>query len=290
MRRDRLYVLILWVGLTAVGEVWAFNADFFPVALAEEAIHIDEAFRLLMILAVPVAALVLAMLGYSVVRFRVRDPEASKEGPALRSHRPLAISWLVVTTALAVLVVFNPGLKGMNALSAGGDAELVIQIEGQQWHWNVTYPQHDLHYERALQIAIPVDRRVKFEITSADVIHSFWIPAFRMKMDAVPGRTTTLYVTPTEVGSFDNEPNLRVQCAELCGTGHPRMQMAVHVLEPDEFDHWLEEGRSMTGAGMEMDMEMDEDTSMDEEMEMEMDEDASMEGEMDMNMGEDAEQ
>jgi cytochrome c oxidase subunit 2 len=82
---------------------------------------------------------------------------------------------------------------------------------------------------------------VKFEITGTDVLHSFWVPAFRMKIDAVPGKVTTLYVTPTVVGAFDDDPNMRVQCAEICGTGHARMRTQVVVVEPDEFEEWLAE-------------------------------------------------
>ncbi|MBZ0294882.1 MAG: cytochrome c oxidase subunit II [Anaerolineae bacterium] len=252
MRRDLIYVAILWLVLTAIGEAWALNTNFMPAMAAEEAEIVDEAFRTLMIMGVPVAALVLAVLGYSFLRFRVRG-EPYTDGPSVRNYQPLAVGWFVVTTALAVLVVFNPGLEGLNKLNADANADLVIQVEGEQWHWNVTYPQHDLSYARALQIALPVDTRVRFELTSKDVIHSFWIPAFRMKMDALPGRTTILYVTPTELGTFEDDPNLRVQCAELCGTGHAWMRMSVRIMEPAEFERWLDEAREVTSGGA-MDM------------------------------------
>lgn len=293
MKKHLIYAAILWVALTAVGIIWALNTGlFFPMAAAEEADLIDEAFRLLLILSVPVAALVLAMLGYSVIRFRTAE-EIDEDGPPIRTHRPIAIGWFVITTFLVIFVVFNPGLKGLEELEGSSHEDLVIQIEGEQWHWNVTYPEYELSYERALQIALPVDTPVKFEITSVDVIHSFWVPAFRMKMDALPHQTTTLTVTPTETGSFESDPNMRVQCAELCGTGHPNMRMALRVLEPDEFDQWIQEAREMTGGGMEMDMGMDmESGDMDMEsgdMDMESDSDMQMDEEsgMDMDGGED---
>ena len=169
-KRDFIFALILWGVLTAVGEVWAFTTDFFPMAASEEALLIDDAFRLLTILGVPVATAVLAFLFYSIIRFRNRG-ESTEDGPPLKTNQPITIGWFVVTTALAIFVVFNPGLKGMNELAAQQDADLVIQVEGEQWHWNVTYPQHDLSYERALQIAVPVDTPVRFEITTKDVIH-----------------------------------------------------------------------------------------------------------------------
>lgn len=281
MNRHVRNVLVIWLVLSVAG-IWALaNGDFFSPAAAEQAIVIDEAFRLLSIFAVPVAALVLTVLGYSLVRFRARDEggEAGlQDGRPLYGNRPLAWSWFLLSTALVVYVVFNPGLTGLNELArAEGEETLVVEVEGEQWHWNVTYPEYDLSYARALQIALPVDQTVRFDITSRDVIHSFWIPAFRMKMDAVPGKTTTLTVTPDRLGRTSESPHLRAQCAELCGTGHPRMQMDVLILEADEFRDWIEEARALVGAGdMEMDMEMGG-------MEMEEMQGDAMAPDMDMN-------
>lgn len=274
MNRHVRNVLLIWLALSAASVVWLANADIFPPSAGEQAAVIDGAFRLLSILAAPVAALVLTVLGYSLFRFRA---DGDEEGPALYGNRALSWSWLLISTALVIYVVFNPGLKGLNELEAmEADDPLVIEVEGEQWHWNVTYPQHDLNYERALQIALPVDQTVRFEITSADVIHSFWIPAFRMKMDALPGRTTTLTVTPDDLGRTTANPQLRVQCAELCGTGHPRMQMDVLILEPETFSTWVEEAKTLVGGGgMEMEMDMEgesmEGDGMESDMEMEMD-------------------
>ena len=275
MNRHVRNALLIWLALSVGSIVWLANADIFPPSAGEQAAVIDDAFRLLSILAAPVAALVLTVLGYSLFRFRA---DGDEEGPALHGNRALSWGWLLISTALVVYVVFNPGLKGLNELEAmGADDPLVIEVEGEQWHWNVTYPQHELSYERALQIALPVDQTVRFEITSADVIHSFWIPAFRMKMDALPGRVTTLTVTPDDLGRTAANPHLRVQCAELCGTGHPRMQMDVLILEPETFSTWVEEAKTLVGGGgmeMEMDMDMEgesmEGDSMESDMEMEM--------------------
>ncbi len=284
MKRDVISVAVIWVVLTAVGEAIVLSLNPFPLVAAREATIVDSAFRLLMILGTPVAALVLAWLGYNLVKFRARDGSL-EDGIPLRGNRPLAWGWLLVSTGLAVFVVFNPGLKGINELNANNQADLVVQIEAVQWHWNVTYPEYDLSYDQAVQLALPVNTRVKFEITSKDVIHSFWIPAFRTKVDAVPGQTTTLYVTPTQTGNFEDDFNLRVQCAELCGTGHPRMQMGLRILESAEFAHWLEQAQANTGSSMEMempgmDMDMDsEDMDMDTDSDdMDMDSDG-----MDMN-------
>ena len=291
MKRDLVVAVILWFLFTAVGEYWAFNADIFPIAAAEEAAFLDDAFRLLIILGMPVFTFVLTFLGYSVVRYRSKGEPAS-DGPPMRSHKPLAVGWLVITTALAIYLVFNPGLTGLAELSANPNADLVIRVTGEQWHWDVSYPQYDLSYQRATQIALPVDTRVKFELTSTDVIHSFWIPAFRLKMDAVPGRDTEFYVTPTEVGDTQTDSNIRVQCAELCGTGHARMQMVLRIMEPEEFEAWVAEAKEMTMGGDMDGMDMGDMDSGDKSMEgMEMDssgEDMNMEEEMEMDSDSDS--
>lgn len=245
MNKHGVYAFVLWLVLTAIGLGWAFTANLMPIAAAEEAETIDNAFRLLLILGMPVTTLVLAFLFYSFIRFRAND-ESTADGPPIRTNKVVTWSWFVITSALAIYVIINPGLKGLRELSANRSGDMVVHVEAQQWHWKVTYPEHGITYDRALQIALPVNTRVKFELTSTDVVHSFWIPAFRMKMDAVPGKMTTMYVTPTETGTFEEDSNLRVQCAELCGTGHPLMNMEVLVLEPAEFEAWLAEAEMLT--------------------------------------------
>jgi cytochrome c oxidase subunit 2 len=91
------------------------------------------------------------------------------------------------------------------------------------------------------EMVLPADRRVKFEVTATDVLHAFWVPAFRMKIDAVPGGVTTTYATPNVTGGRDDDIGFRLVCAELCGTGHSVMAMPVRVVEPDEFEAWVAE-------------------------------------------------
>lgn len=242
MKRHGIIVALLWLIFTIAGEAIVLSVNLLPIQGAEEAAIIDDAFNLLMMLAVPVAALVLAMLIYSVLRFR--RAEEDEEGPPLRNNKPVAWIWVLGSTVLAIAIVFNPGIKGIRELEANRTSDLVVQIEGSQWHWKVSYPQYGVTYDQALQMALPADTRVKFEITSRDVLHSVWVPAFRLKMDAVPGKTNTMYLTPTQVGDYETDPTYRVQCAELCGTGHALMRMQVRVLEPDEFEAWLDAARS----------------------------------------------
>ncbi|MFN0088907.1 MAG: cytochrome c oxidase subunit II [Acidimicrobiales bacterium] len=130
----------------------------------------------------------------------------------------------------------NPGFVGLRDLRGSSEADLVVQVQAQRWSWVFTYPDG---VRSTTELALPVDERVRFDVTATDIVHSFWIPAFRTKIDAVPGRTTQLYVTPERTGDADRDFNVRVQCAELCGLGHTVMAAPVRVLERAEFDAWL---------------------------------------------------
>jgi cytochrome c oxidase subunit 2 len=228
----------LWVGLTVIAEVLVLSLDPFPISAAKEAHLIDSAFKLLMILGAPVFTFVIAMMLYSVLRFRTPGEPRDDEVPWMGGRR-IPWIWFVVTSGLAVFVIFNPGLKGLAELSIPIEPDLVVEIETAQWSWTVHYPQYGLTIEQADELVLPLGRRVRFELTSIDVIHSLWVPAFRMKQDAVPGRVTSMEVTPDRIGSFADDPNMRVQCAELCGTGHQRMRMGVRVMDLEGFERWV---------------------------------------------------
>ena len=237
MKRDLFVAAIFWLALTVVGEAVA-QIDIFPLAASHEATTVDSAFRLLLLLGIPVFTLVLAVLFYSVLRFRSRgSPE--DDGPPIYGRGIVPKLWFAITTALAITVMIHPGLTGLAELRASeaNDADLVVKVDSARWAWVFTYPQYGV--TSVQELVLPVDKRVRFEITSLDVVHSFWIPAFRMKIDAVPGLTTTLTLTPTAIGSFQDDHNLRVQCAELCGLRHAMMQVPVRVVEQTEFAAWL---------------------------------------------------
>jgi cytochrome c oxidase subunit 2 len=249
-----------WVVLTAVllGLFSGFRG--FPAAAAREAAVADHAFRFLLLLATPVFALVVAVLTYSVVARRGKgDPP--EPPPYVPEHPWVARAWFAATAALAAYVIYNPGLVGLAEMRgvpvsavwtgaspgvrlaslAGADGDLVVRVRASRWLWQFEYPDQQV---TSRELVLPVGRRVRFEVTSADIVHSFWVPAFRTKIDAVPNLTTFLHVTPTRTGSFEQTVDLRVQCAELCGVGHAIMAAPVRVVEPEAFDAWVaQQGR-----------------------------------------------
>ena len=237
MRRDALLVAFLWTALTLVGEVLAAVFDFFPLAAAEEAKVVDDAFRILVILGIPVFTFVVAALVYSALRFR-RRREQLDDGAPIRSNRTVVATWLLATTVLTMVVIIFPGVTGLRQLRERAHAQdqMVVQVEGAQWFWKMTYPERGaVSYG---ELVLPLGRPVRFEVSSMDVIHAFWVPAFRMKVDALPGRTTTVHATPDKTGTFQDNSGFRLQCAELCGVGHGIMGVPVRVVAPEEFLAW----------------------------------------------------
>jgi cytochrome c oxidase subunit 2 len=112
--------------------------------------------------------------------------------------------------------------------------EMIVNVTGEQFAWTFEYPGGNGRAKvRSDQLYIPEGESVEFRVRSKDVIHDFWVPEFRQKIDAVPGITTKYRITANRLGSYP------VVCAELCGLGHSTMRQTVHVLSPSEFSSWM---------------------------------------------------
>jgi cytochrome c oxidase subunit 2 len=228
---------ILWVVFTALALAGAALMNPFPTVGAEEAEFSDHAFRVMTYMGAPVFGFVMAALFYSVLRFRSKGP--GEDGPPIRGVGAVPRVWLLATTTLAVVVMIYPGLTGLAELRSDRSHDLELTVTGFRWAWVVQYPEGFASQE----LVLPVDQRVKFNVTApaGDVLHSFWVPAFRLKIDAVPGQITNLYITPNELGDGATDAAYRVQCAELCGLYHARMQMPVRVVTAEEYEAWVAE-------------------------------------------------
>lgn len=244
MKREWVLVGLVWAGLTALLEFVTWNVTLLPRGYTGEAAVSDEAFRFLLRMGIPVFAAVIAVLDVAVGRFRVRG-EPDGDGPPVRSHRRLVLTWLGVTSALALLLVVYPGLVGLAEIRGEARADRVVRVEAARWFWSVTYP--DAEVTTTSELVVPVGRRIRFEVTSKDILHSFWVPAFRLKIDAVPGRTTVVYATAERTGAFQKDAGLRLQCAEMCGLGHATMRIPVRVVSDAEFARWLSSQRAAAG-------------------------------------------
>lgn len=244
-KREWVLVAALWAAVTALLEIPTWNAFLLPRGYAEEATVSDDAFRFLVRVAIPVFAAVVSTMVVAVARFRTRGVP-TEDGEPIRHGRRVAGVWLGVTSSLAVMLIIHPGLTGLAEIQGEPTADLTVRLEGARWFWTVTYPESNVT-SRA-ELVLPAERRIKFEASSKDVIHSVWIPAFRLKVDAVPGRVTVVRATTTKPGTTDDSDQLRLQCAEMCGLGHATMRLTVRVLPPAEFDRWLDQQRQTAVA------------------------------------------
>lgn len=237
MRRHIAIVGLIWVVLTFVGLV-ASQIAFQPAVFSDKGATIDGTFLTLLTMSIPVFTFVIATLGYSVIAFRHRG-QPDEDGAPITGRGPLPLGWFVVTSAMALGVMVYPGLTELpNVVHLDPKPATIVRIQGQQWSWSVNYPQSGA--KSTTELVLPVGKSVGFEITSLDVIHSVWIPAFRMRIDAVPGLTTYMSFTPTAIGDSNTDSGLRLQCSQLCGRDHAIMAMPVRVVSDADFAAWLD--------------------------------------------------
>jgi cytochrome c oxidase subunit 2 len=176
-------------------------------------------------------AIVCVFLGYSMWKFRARPGDEDRDGDPIHGHTNLEIIWTIIPTIIVVAFAFYGGLVLVRNESTPAD-KMIVKVTGQQFAWTFTYPDG----KTSTELALPRGRSIQFDITARehDVIHSFYVPQFRVKADAVPGIINRTYATPTEDGTF------YLVCTELCGIGHSQMRAIVKVMEPSEFESWLQ--------------------------------------------------
>src|SRR6185312_6662039 len=136
-------------------------------------------------------------------------------------------------------------MRDIEEAPAAGN-ERVVTVTGQQFAWSFAYNEGGKKFTTA-QLYLPAGKSVKFDVKSKDVIHDFWVPDFRMKIDAVPGITTHYRVTPKNPAAIGDHA---IVCAELCGLGHAFMRQTAHVLAPAEFDKWVQKMTAKPAAGV----------------------------------------
>lgn len=202
-----------------------------PSAASAEARPIDQLFNGHYWMIAFLFSLIMVMMLYSVFVFR-RKAGDDTDGPHVHGNTALEVGWTIVPT----FVVIGFGVWGavvLNDITRPKTDEMTIDVVGKQWVWSFAYPEEDGLVSG--ELVLPVNQPVVLKMTSQDVLHSFWVPEFRVKQDLVPGRITQLRITPTEVGDF------RLRCAEICGLSHTQMEADVRVVSETEFVAWVEE-------------------------------------------------
>jgi cytochrome c oxidase subunit 2 len=176
--------------------------------------------------------LVLTVVGYSVWKFRMRPGDEHKDGPPIHGNTRLEVLWTAIPAVLIVaLCGYAYSILRSNEDSQRG--EITVNVTERQFAFEFSYARSDGKTIVSPALYLAKGQPAVFKLRSLDVIHSFFVPEFSQKLDAVPGITTTVRVTPTRLGNYPAE------CTELCGAGHALMRAAVHVVTPQAFQTWL---------------------------------------------------
>ena len=225
-----------------------------PPGITDRAEHTLSLWRGAWIAALAIGVVVWGLIIWSVIRYRKRSEDVPVQ---TRYHMPIETLFTVVPFIM-ISVMFFFTVRDQNAILEVDDKnppEQVVHVVGQQWSWTFNYKGSDpeatddeVVWESGTprdlpDLYLPVGEKVRFELTTPDVVHSFFIPEFLFKMDVFPGHTNSFEVTPTTTGTFAGK------CAELCGTYHSRMLFNVHVVEPAEFEQHLDDLRKAGQVG-----------------------------------------
>jgi len=244
----------LGFGSTWAAYSWSFQPPVTPIA--RETLHVHNLF---MVIALTLFFVVLALMLYSFWAHRKSQGQvaATFTGPKSRKQ------WLWVLAPFAGLLIIDYGIFGIPAYHAvlmyedtRTDADLIVKVTGNQWFWQYEFPGQGVKFSSRLAtpreqidnlapkgenyllevdkpLVLPIGKKVRFITTSNDVIHSWWVPAFGVKRDAVPGFLREFWARPDTLGTY------RGQCSELCGKEHGFMPIVVNVVSQQDFDAWL---------------------------------------------------
>ena len=230
------------------------GAVFFglPEAASVQAEHIGNLWLGAWVASMAIGVIVWGLIGWAVVRYRNKHGDA----PAPRQttyHLPLELLYTLVPF-LIIGVLFFYTIRTQDNVKNPPEPDVNIKVIGQKWSWTFNYMEEgnpdigvNAHEGGTVEVIpdlyLPVNKTVRFQLDSADVIHSFWVPVFRDKLDVIPGHTNYLSVTPNKLGSFDGK------CAELCGEFHAAMVFKVHIVSEEEYEAHVKQLAENGNAG-----------------------------------------
>src|SRR5215467_4842334 len=219
------------VVLAAVISVVMLQVNWDGQQASTAAPKIDDLLNVMIVLSSFVFSLVMVALFYALWKFKVKPGDES-DGEPIHGNTRLEVAWTLIPT---IIVLFGGGYswKVLNEIEKPAKNPLTVEVFSQQYAWSFGYPGKDGVWSEG-EFHVPVNRQVQFKMHAQDVIHSFWVPEWRIKKDNVPGITTTAIVTPDRVGTY------QLVCTELCGFGHATMRAKVVVESPAKFEKWVD--------------------------------------------------
>jgi cytochrome c oxidase subunit 2 len=227
---------------SAIGIALGLAIRWFPVQGSTIAHKIDTFWDVLIIVSVPIFVGVTTMVLFSIWRWHQRPGEELLDGPPIHGNTKLEIVWTAIPTLIIAGLCAYATVLLLDIQNAPAKGTHVVEVTGQQFAWTFATVENGKKIQTN-ELYVPVGQPVSFKVKSLDVIHDFWVPQWRLKVDAVPGITTGYTLTPSRTGTF------QVVCAELCGIGHAFMRQYVHILPRAQYAAWVQKLTGSAGVG-----------------------------------------
>jgi cytochrome c oxidase subunit II len=242
-RRSLTLAVIAAVIATGIGIALSYVIHWFPAQASAQSKNTDHLYHVLVIACIPIFVLVTGVILYCAWQFRMKPGEELKDGPPIHGNTRLEVFW-TLAPAVLLLSMLSYSFVVLHDNEKKPAREIRVGVTGQQFAWSFQYPQSVTGGApvQSTELYLPQNESVKFELHSKDVIHAFWIPAFRLQQDVVPGITASYRATPTRLGTY------LVVCNLLCGLGHSTMRTDVHVVTPSAFQSWLRSRAAATAT------------------------------------------
>jgi cytochrome c oxidase subunit 2 len=236
-RSNLVAALVIGVIGVGLGVIAGIANPLLNRSTATEGALVDSLFGLMFGIATTIFAIVQGALIYSVVKFR-RRPGDDSDGPPIHGHVGLEVLWSAIPAALVtgVAIYSYAVLTQMEQVSPEA---MVVEVTARQFSWEFYYPATGV---RSSELHVPLGRQTLLRMRSADVLHAFWVPEFRVKKDILPDRVTEMVFTADRLGRYP------IVCAELCGAAHAVMRSEVVVQEQADFEAWWTQALAQAGA------------------------------------------
>ena len=239
MRRSLIIqLLVLCVVIGAISAAVAIFIPWMPELGSVEGGRIDDTYWLATIISLVIFTIVFSVSVYALLKFRAK-PDDDEDGKPIHGHTTLEVIWTAIPTVLVTAIaVYSAVVLVKNEETPAGTP--VIEVEAEQFEWSFTYPELGV---TTGVLYVKQGEKIELLMTASDVIHSFWVPEWRVKQDVVPGTEQKIVVTPTKAGKFP------LICTELCGLGHSTMRASAVVLSEADYEKWLQTQRGAAEAG-----------------------------------------
>jgi len=229
-RLPYLKLVLASLALGTVSSVLMLQYDWNGNAAATAAGPIDTLLDVSIVISSFIFAVVCVFLGYALIKWRVK-PGDEGDGLPIHGNTKLEVWWTLIPTVIVLFLAGYSWVVMVDVEEKDGDA-MTVNVYSQQFAWTFGYPEDGNKWSEG-EFHVPVDQQVIFKMNAQDVIHSFWVPEWRIKKDNVPGITTEAVITPDKVGTY------QLICTELCGAGHATMRAVVVVESQEDYEKWL---------------------------------------------------